>query len=292
MIEIKYINFIEYSKEYPNVSFHIHDCYEFVYYHKGTGKILTKDKITNKNHKNTNFLKSKFLQNHDIIKESIMYLPSLDEQNKTPTLTETFSPNTYYLYEPYVPHSEIHSNPPIITTIGFTLTNNKPIKMGKYNDAFMDIENLLNRIKEEYFNAKSLYLEAIKHYFSLILLIAERSFKETASNNFSSLEYAKNYIDQYFTTDINFNQLASTCGYCLDHFRVLFKNKFGTSLKQYVLNSRIEFAKKQLINTDLSINEITYNCGYDSYKQFATVFKNHTGYSFGEYRELFNKTKE
>ena len=62
MIEIKYINFIEYTPEYANVSFHIHDCYEFVYYHKGTGKILTKDKLTNKSHQNTRFLKSKFLQ--------------------------------------------------------------------------------------------------------------------------------------------------------------------------------------------------------------------------------------
>ena len=209
MIELKYINFLEYSNEYLNVDFHIHDCYEFVYYHKGTGQILTKNKLDASKKDGGFFLKSKLLKDRDIVKESIMYLPTLSACQKNDTVIETFSPNTYCIYEPFVPHAEKHASAPVITTIGFTITDEPAPHPAKYNDVFGEVESMLKKIKDEYFDNKSLFLEAISHYFSIVLLLAKRSVNDNLPQNFPSLEYAKNYIDQYFTTEINFTEPTS-----------------------------------------------------------------------------------
>lgn len=276
MLEIKYINFIDYHAP-TTVKYHVHDCYELVYYHSGSGTVLYDE--YNKQNVSRSIRASKLNSSDDFLKERILYL------NKSHSETEkrdTFTANTYYIFPAELPHSEIHETTPSLTAIGFTTTDHE-FKRVKYSDDFSTVHALLTRMRSEYVKKHYHFIEVIRHLLSIILIETER---KDISNKEDPLEYAKNYIKQYYRTDIDLNNLSSVCGYCPDYFRMIFRQKYGIPPKQYILNNRLHFAKSQLSNTSLSIEEISSNCGFASYKQFSDFFKKKTGTSPTLYRAV------
>ena len=71
----------------------------------------------------------------------------------------------------------------------------------------------------------------------------------------------------------------------------LFKKDFGTTPYTYVLNKKINFAKKLLIDTNLSVKEIaTKLCFSDEY-YFSNIFKEKAGISPSLYRKSHTEGK-
>jgi YesN/AraC family two-component response regulator len=60
---------------------------------------------------------------------------------------------------------------------------------------------------------------------------------------------------------------------------------YNSNARDFILNKRINFAKKQLINTNLSIHAIAYKVGYHDVSYFSKTFKKITGCSPSEYRK-------
>ncbi|MBO5010119.1 MAG: helix-turn-helix transcriptional regulator [Clostridia bacterium] len=67
------------------------------------------------------------------------------------------------------------------------------------------------------------------------------------------------------------------------YFRRLFKEHFGTTPKQYILNTRIEEAKRLLSEGISSISGISAACGFSSVYHFSRAFKLSTGMTPTEY---------
>ena len=61
------------------------------------------------------------------------------------------------------------------------------------------------------------------------------------------------------------------------YFRRLFKEHFGITPKQYILNIRIEEAKRMLSEGISSISSISSACGFSSVYHFSRAFKISTG---------------
>lgn len=57
----------------------------------------------------------------------------------------------------------------------------------------------------------------------------------------------------------------------------MFKRETGYTLREYLLNTRINAARFYLRTTHLSLKEIAYRCGYGSDSTFCTTFKRITG---------------
>ena len=60
-------------------------------------------------------------------------------------------------------------------------------------------------------------------------------------------------------------------------------NKGGFS--SYLNAFRVEQAKQFLKEAEESVAEIGYKCGFNSAQSFSRVFKKHTGFTPGQYRE-------
>ena len=71
-----------------------------------------------------------------------------------------------------------------------------------------------------------------------------------------------------------------SCG----HFRAAYKNIFGISFHQDLIQSRIALAKYLLMTSSLSIPAIADKCGYDDDKYFLRQFRQTTGISPNSYR--------
>lgn len=67
-------------------------------------------------------------------------------------------------------------------------------------------------------------------------------------------------------------------------FQHLYRERFGVSFVQDLIESRVQYAKMLLTTTNLSVNDIAMQCGYRNYAHFLRQFKEKTGTTPTEYR--------
>lgn len=127
---------------------------------------------------------------------------------------------------------------------------------------------------------------------SLLNLIFSELYKDNkkAYEYDSKINLSIKYIeDNYFKKDFSL-QIAAEKSYISDtYFRKLFKQEFGISPKQYVINRRIKYAASLIIAGYYSLQEIAELCGYSDYKHFSVEFKKVTGVSPSRYIYKFEE---
>ena len=64
----------------------------------------------------------------------------------------------------------------------------------------------------------------------------------------------------------------------------------GKSVSNFIRDQVVLKAKRQLIYTSLSLQEIAYSLGYDDYAYFSKLFKKETDVSPALYRKTMNST--
>ena len=92
------------------------------------------------------------------------------------------------------------------------------------------------------------------------------------------------FIRDHRTTEISRQHVADHVFLSPDHLDKLFRQELGLSVTQYIIQKRIDFAKKLLKESDLSISEVAERAGYNSQSNFAYAFKQAVGVSPRSYR--------
>lgn len=93
------------------------------------------------------------------------------------------------------------------------------------------------------------------------------------------------YIKENFHLPLNLATLADICGYTPNHFRQVFTKSMGVSPQKHLENVRIQHAKYLLTQSEKSIAEVAYECGFSSQSYFSTLFKKYTLATPHEFRE-------
>ena len=81
------------------------------------------------------------------------------------------------------------------------------------------------------------------------------------------------------------SDIARECGFSATYFSNLFHKEMGKPFKAWLNETRIEHAKGLLLESDLPILEICYECGYNTPSQFIRTFKKELGVSPSKYRK-------
>lgn len=124
--------------------------------------------------------------------------------------------------------------------------------------------------------------EAIKSY---ILLMYSKSKKKPEKKIHWVVRAFLSYADTFYNTDIKIEDISGLYNTNAKYAGRLFKKEVGMSFCEYLNNRRIEEAKRILIEKNMSIGEVAFECGYNNITYFNRVFKNITGLSPGEYRK-------
>lgn len=125
------------------------------------------------------------------------------------------------------------------------------------------------------------------------VILCFRDYYEKVSDAMN--EYANNkglvftapvyeYVTEHYSEDIQLGEVASAMGFSEGYFSRCFRSKFGMSFVDYLTQFRIDEAKKLLVRTDLSIENIAYRVGFNNYSYFCTCFKKKCGMTPGAYR--------
>lgn len=91
-----------------------------------------------------------------------------------------------------------------------------------------------------------------------------------------------------YQDDINADIICKKFGFSQSHFSRLFKQNTGEVFSRYLAKVRLEHAIVLLSNTDKSIDEIAYECGFNSTSYFSYAFKKEFLVSPLKYRMRIN----
>ena len=101
----------------------------------------------------------------------------------------------------------------------------------------------------------------------------------------------KNYINQNYQNEIRLSDVASLAGMSPSAFSRFFKLHTGRNLSDYIIDLRLGYASRMLVDSTHSIAEIGYGCGFNNLSNFNRIFKKKKGCSPSEFRENYHKTR-
>ena len=97
------------------------------------------------------------------------------------------------------------------------------------------------------------------------------------------------YISWHLTDNIKVTQIANYFGYNEKYLTTFFKQHAGISIKQYILQVKMERAKASLSETTEPVSQIAFQLGFTDAHNFSNAFRKITGLSPSEYRNSYNK---
>jgi len=101
----------------------------------------------------------------------------------------------------------------------------------------------------------------------------------------------KNYISKNYMDEIRLATVADLAGMSPSAFSRFFKLHTGRNLSDYIIDMRLGYAARKLVDTSKSISEICYDCGFNNLSNFNRIFKRKKGCSPSEFRENYHKTR-
>jgi AraC family transcriptional regulator len=84
----------------------------------------------------------------------------------------------------------------------------------------------------------------------------------------------------------NSDYLSDKLGHSYANLSKVFSEKTSTTLEKYIILVRIERVKELISYGELTLSEIAYMMGYSSVQYLSNQFKQVTGYSVSEYKQL------
>ncbi len=86
--------------------------------------------------------------------------------------------------------------------------------------------------------------------------------------------------------------LAEKLSHSYGYLSNLFSDVTYTSIENYIILQKIEYAKQLIVSSDLSLTEIAFQLNYSSVAHLSTQFKNVTGITPSSFQRIIAKRRE
>lgn len=143
------------------------------------------------------------------------------------------------------------------------------------------------------------FAESSGHYYQLILLLkrligtvfylgspvtVDTSAKKGSSNEEETVLTCHRYIISNPSEAVTVETLCQLCNVSQSYLYKCCSNVLGISTKQFITNTKLDMAAKQLLQTDKSVAQVAAENGYSNGYQFSNVFKKKYGIAPTQYR--------
>lgn len=98
------------------------------------------------------------------------------------------------------------------------------------------------------------------------------------------LRQAMLYIKEHLADELDLTLLASKANLSLSQFKLLFRQQLGQNPGQYLTTLRMQHSRTLLLFSDLSVQHIALECGYQSASAFSARFSQYFGQSPQQFR--------
>ena len=197
----------------------------------------------------------------------------------------SFSAGTVFFITPHDFHSYKNCENAVIYNISFredavfgSKTENKILEKTQsvlsVTKKLLSQLSLLCRLMTE-LDGESVKSEAhlLKAVFELLPPFYEIKRSHSYTHN------ATAYIENHFKERLTADDVAKHCNINSDYLNKLFKTELNATVTDYIRQIRVEYADVLLENTDLSVAQVAFNCGFQSIQTFNRVYKKQHGFS-------------
>lgn len=123
-------------------------------------------------------------------------------------------------------------------------------------------------------------------------ILASSSFAHSSRNQESRrVTKVKQYINDHYAEQLRLEDLASMVGMSPSAFSRFFRMRTGKPLSDYVLDIRLGYAARMLVDSTKNISEICYESGFNNLSNFNRIFKAKRGITPRDFRALYKKNK-
>lgn len=136
---------------------------------------------------------------------------------------------------------------------------------------------LINELKTENFEDKDklklrmrvILANVFAHFSNSIFYEQKNLVPEWLFETTEQMSKTENFI-------LGIQRMIDLSGKSREHLSRTFKKYYGTTITDYINDLRINHASKLLINTDVSVIDICFECGFQNLSYFHKVFKEKT----------------
>lgn len=127
----------------------------------------------------------------------------------------------------------------------------------------------------------------MKAYLYLICseLIKNSNIIKKDKNDYELLHTTLNYIQENFTKDISLHDISKKFGYSYNYLSKYINSYLGISFSEFININRINYSMYLLKNTENTITDVAYTCGYSSIRSFNRNFLKITKITPNSYRK-------
>ena len=113
----------------------------------------------------------------------------------------------------------------------------------------------------------------------------ENAEMEIHDGELSRLISILKYIEENFSRKITLEEVAKSCYLNPYYFSHYFHDKMGMTFRQFLTYTRVDHARKRLIETKDKVMDIAVASGFSGAQSFSRAFKEEFGKSPGQYRQ-------
>ena len=102
-----------------------------------------------------------------------------------------------------------------------------------------------------------------------------------------NLSDIKDFLDDNYLNNISLNMLSNKFYINKFYLTRAFKETYGLTINNYILQKKITKSKELLRFSDMNIDDISRECGIDDSNYFSRIFKKIEGISPREYKRMW-----
>ena len=139
------------------------------------------------------------------------------------------------------------------------------------------------------------------HFLKILNTLAESpDARVLASSSFARAERdsesrrvqkVKQFINEHHAEEIKLEQLADLAGMSPSSFSRFFRQRTGRTVMDYIIDIRLGYAARMLVDSSTGISEICYACGFNNLSNFNRIFKAKRGCTPRDFRTLYKKNR-
>ena len=261
------------TEENENVDFHNHAEFEILYFTNGAPEITIGDKVFSAKEGDFIFINPMEIHSVRILDKPyslkcICFNPSIINDKR---ISEKLKEEMLYI--------------------------KNYIDSQKYDTSYL--KNLFMSISKAYESTDEWSDTEISSYITLmfIYLLKNNSIskKEPDTKASAFCSDVLKYIALHYSENITSSDVSRALSYSQGYFCRKFLQNFGQSFSDYLNMYRVSMSKIFLENSNSTVSEVAYNCGFNSADYFAKCFKKIVGILPSEYKkrknEEINKSK-
>ncbi len=160
-----------------------------------------------------------------------------------------------------------------------------------------------DELLESYYKSVQSYLSlSEKPNEQLLILKFEELLLSLFSNNkhkeltdyFISLCQNQQYhmsrvMEENFGYNLKLEDYALLCHMSLSTFKKCFKQYYDTTPAAWLLQKKLDMARHKVVTSDVNINQVSFECGFEDTSHFIRVFKQKNHLTPLQYRQKFSK---